>query len=82
MSPETICAFALECLELARNTKDPHHRALLLDIVCPCKDLASALHRFQLFAEECQDNVIENRHLVTPEPVGTLFKSGGIVFLG
>jgi hypothetical protein len=53
MSPETICAFALECLELARNTK-----ALLLDIVCSCKDLASALHRFQLFAEQCQDKVI------------------------
>jgi hypothetical protein len=51
MSPETIRAHALECTYLAQNADDPERRSLLLDIAYLCADLASALDRFQAFAE-------------------------------
>ena len=81
MSPETICAFVFECLQLAQKTKDPQHRALLLDIVCSCRDLSNALDRFQVFADQCEDNVIESPPLAMPDSVGAAFKSGNIIFM-
>jgi hypothetical protein len=81
MSPETICTFVFECLQLAQKTKDPQHRALLLDIVSSCRDLSNALDRFQVFADQFEDKLIESPPLAMPESVGAAFKSGNIIFM-
>ena len=59
MSPETIRARALECMQLAQNTEDGHHRSHLLDVGHLCADLANALDRFQLFADAVEESLSE-----------------------
>ena len=54
MSPKTIRARTLECIHLAQNTKNAHHKSLLLEVAHSCADLANALDRFQIFAQAAE----------------------------
>jgi hypothetical protein len=61
MGPKTIRSRALECMQLAQNTAEPRHQAILLDMAHCWANLANAADRFALFVEAVEPRLKKPR---------------------
>jgi hypothetical protein len=58
MCPETIRWRAFECMQFAQNSRDPQHRAVLLELARSWAGLANAVERYQQFAEAAEGKLV------------------------